>query len=61
VRRGNVTTEYAIPLWIFLSLFLLLPLVAVVLMTLQRKRSRAGPRRGFDVLPKDQLGNERRE
>jgi len=40
-------TERAIPLWIFLSLFLFLPLVAAVLMTLQRKRraTTSAPRR----------------
>jgi hypothetical protein len=43
-------TENAIPLWIFLSLFLFAPLVVVVLMTLRRRRSGRAERRGFEVL-----------
>ena len=43
-------TEWAIPFWIFITLFLVLPLVAVVWMTVERRRERLRQKwRGFEV------------
>jgi hypothetical protein len=46
-------TEWAIPFWIFITLFLILPLAFVVWMTIERRRERRPwkeeRRRGFEV------------
>ena len=42
--------EWAIPFWIFITLFLVLPLVIVVWMTVERRRERLRQKwRGFEL------------
>lgn len=57
-------TEYAIPVWIFLALFLFLPLLVIAVMTAGRFRRRQERRRGFDVelrVPPDPENNDSRD
>jgi len=44
-----VITEWAIPFWFFVTLFLVLPLGAVIWMTIERRRERRQRKRGFEV------------
>ena len=46
---GDVFTDYAVALWVFVGLFLILPLAVVIVMTVQRRRRRREAVRGFPV------------
>ncbi len=56
-------TEWAIPFWLFVTLFLVLPLALVAWMTVERLRQRASQVRGFEVKlnPGDEPGVKRKE
>lgn len=52
-------TQYAVPFWLFVTLFLVIPLAVVIAMTIQRRRARERDIRGFEV--KTRPPHERQE